>query len=58
MLAPGYWLYERILTEIAKVTSEPLQVIIAERLIGKGENTVLSPRLANIGNKGFRKLLA
>jgi hypothetical protein len=51
MFSARYWLYERILTKIAKVSSEALQVIIAERLIGKGENTVLHPRLANIGNK-------
>jgi hypothetical protein len=58
VLSAGNGLYERVLSEVAKVTSESLQVIIAERLIRKGENTVLNPRLANIGNKGFPKLLA
>jgi hypothetical protein len=58
MLSAGYGLYKRILTKIAKITGEPLQVIIVEGLIREGENTVLNPCSANVGDKILPKVLA
>ncbi len=52
MLSPGYGLYERVLTEITKITSEALKVIIGYRLAGEGENTVLNPGCCECWRRG------
>ena len=42
---------ERIVSERTKIERKPLQIVVAHRLIGKGENVMLKPRRADVGDR-------
>ena len=48
---------KRVLAEPAKILSEPLQISVIHRLIGKGQHFVFQPVRANFANKIVSQVL-
>jgi hypothetical protein len=57
MLAAGDGGDEWVVPERPEVECEPLEVVVVERLMGKGQNVMLEPCRADVDNDGIGQRL-